>query len=104
MSSALTMVSAMVCAGVPGAKYLLIRSLGILALCLTAFMQTTLLFLGLITFADNMLLGLGIMLAANEVPRIAQQFGLDTSVKVNMMSVVHSTTSAVNLTRSIFRK
>lgn len=76
----------------------------VIALCLTAFMQTTLLFLGLITFADNMLLGLGIMLAANEVPRIAQQFGLDTSVKVNMMSVVHSTTTAVNLTRSIFRK
>lgn len=73
----------------------------IAALCLTAFMQTTLLFLGLITFPDNMLLGLGIMLAANEVPRIAQQFGLDSSVRVNMMSVVHATTTAVNLTRSI---
>ena len=46
------------------------------AICLTAFMQTTLLFLGLLTFPDHMLLGLGIMLAANEVPRIAQQFGL----------------------------
>ena len=45
------------------------------AICLTAFMQTTLLFLGLLTFPGNMLLGLGIMLAANEVPRIAQQFG-----------------------------
>ncbi len=32
------------------------------AICLTAFMQTTLLFLGLITFSGNMLLGLGIML------------------------------------------
>ena len=48
-----------------------------------------------------MLLALGIMLAANEVPRIAQQFGLDSSVKVNMMSVVHATTTAVNMTRSI---
>ena len=76
----------------------------IIALCLTAFMQTTLLFLGLMTFSTNMLLGLGIMLAANEVPRIAQQFGLDTSVKVNMMSVVHSTTTAVNMTRSLFKK
>lgn len=73
------------------------------ALCLTAFMQTTLLFLGLLTFPGNMLLGLGIMLAANEVPRIAQQFGLDSSVKVNMMSVVHATTTAVNLTRSLAR-
>ena len=71
------------------------------ALCLTAFMQTTLLYLGLITFPLNMLLGLGIMLAANEVPKIAQQFGLDTSVKVNMMSVVHASTTAVNLTRAI---
>ena len=71
------------------------------AICLTAFMQTTLLFLGLLTFPNNMLLGLGIMLSANEVPRIAQQFGLDSSVRVNMMSVVHATTTAVNLTRSV---
>lgn len=75
----------------------------IAALCLTAFMQTTLLFLGLLTFPGNMLLGLGVMLAANEVPRIAQQFGLDSSVRVNMMSVVHATTTAVNLTRSVAR-
>ena len=73
------------------------------AICLTAFMQTTLLFLGLLTFPGHMLLGLGIMLSANEVPRIAQQFGLDSSVRVNMMSVVHATTTAVNLTRSITR-
>ena len=73
------------------------------AICLTAFMQTTLLYLGLMTFPQNMLLGLGIMLSANEVPRIAQQFGLDSSVRVNMMSVVHATTTAVNLTRSIAR-
>jgi len=75
----------------------------IAALCLTAFMQTSLLFLGLLTFPGNMLLGLGIMLAANEVPRIAQQFGLDSSVRVNMMSVVHATTTAVNLSRSVAR-
>lgn len=75
----------------------------IVALCLTAFMQTTLLFLGLMTFQTDMLLGLGIMLAANEVPRIAQQFGLDSSVKVNMSSVVYTTTSAVNLVKTIFK-
>ncbi|MFQ9799971.1 MAG: conjugal transfer protein TrbL family protein [Clostridia bacterium] len=73
------------------------------AICLTAFMQTSSLFLGLLTFPGNMLLGLGVMLAANEVPRIAQQFGLDSSVRVNMMSVVHATTTAVNLTRSVAR-
>ena len=75
----------------------------IAALCLTAFMQTTLLYLGLLTFPDNMLLGLGVMLAANEVPRIAQQFGLDSSVKVNVMNVVHATTTAVNLSRTVSR-
>lgn len=75
----------------------------VIAICLTALMQTTLLFLGLLTFPGNMLLGLGVMLAANEVPRIAQQFGLDSSVRVNMMSVVHATTTAVNLTRSVAR-
>ena len=31
----------------------------------------------------------------------AKQFGLDSSVKVSMMSVVHATTTAVNLTRSV---
>ena len=75
----------------------------IIALCLTAFLQSTLLFLGLLTFNDNVLLGLGIMLAAGEVPRIAQQFGLDSSVKVNMMSIVHATSTAVNMTRQVAR-
>lgn len=71
------------------------------ALCLTAFLQTTLLYLGLITFPQHMLLGLGIMLAANEVPKIAQQFGLDSSARFNVMSVVHATSTAINLTRVI---
>ena len=73
----------------------------IVATCLTAFMQTTLLYLGLLTLPDNMLLGIGIMLSASEVPRIAQQFGLDSSMKFNMMSVVHATTTAINLTRMV---
>ena len=76
----------------------------VIALCLTTFMQTTLLFLGLMTWKTDMLLGLGVMLSANEVPRIAQTFGLDTSVKMNMSSVVHTTTTAVNLTRSLVKK
>ena len=68
----------------------------VFALCLTAFIQTSLMFLGLLTWQTNMFLGLGVMLAANEAPRIAQQFGLDTSVKVNMMSVSHTVNSAVS--------
>lgn len=75
----------------------------VIALCLTAFMQTTLLYLGLLTFSEDMLLALGIIMAANEVPRIAQQFGLDSSAKINVMSVVHTTTTAINLTRTLMK-
>ncbi len=75
----------------------------IAALCLTAFMQTTMLFLGMMTFQTNMLLGLGVMLAASEVPRIAQQFGLDSSVRVNMSSIVHTTSTAVTIGRAVAR-
>ena len=76
----------------------------IVALCFTTFMQTTLLMMGLITMQSHALLGLGVMLAANEVPRIAQHFGLDTSTRFNAMSAVHTTTTAINLTRMIAKK
>lgn len=69
----------------------------VIALCLTAFLQTTLLYLGLLTFPENMLLGLGIMLSAGEVPKIAQQFGLETSAKFNIMNVVHTASTAVSV-------
>lgn len=76
----------------------------IFALCLTAFLQTSLMFLGLLTWQTNMLLGLGIMLAANEVPRITQQFGLDTSVRVNMMSVTSTVNTAVRAGQFVAKK
>lgn len=76
----------------------------VIGTCLTAFMQTTLLYLGLMTFRDHMLLGLGIMLSANEVPRIAQQFGLETSARMNLLSVIHASSTIVNLSRIIRRK
>ena len=76
----------------------------IIALCFTTFMQTTLLMMGLITMQSHALLGLGVMLAANEVPRIAQHFGLDTTTRFNAMSAVHTTTTAINLTRMIAKK
>ena len=76
----------------------------IIAICFTTFMQTTLLFMGLITIHTHPLIGLGVMLAANEVPRIAQQYGLDTSMRFNAMSAVHTTTTAINLGRMIAKK
>ena len=73
----------------------------VVATCLTAFMQTTRLYLGLLTLPEHILLGIGIMLAATEVPRIAQQFGMDTSTRFNAMGIVHATMTAINLTRMI---
>ena len=76
----------------------------VIAICFTTFMQTTLMLLGLLTMQSHPLLGLGVMLAANEVPRIAQQYGLDTSVKVTAMSAVHTTTSLINIGKAIAKK
>ena len=72
-------------------------------MCVTAFLQNTLLFAGLLTFRDHMMLGLGIMLAANEVPRIADRFGLDTSARVNIMSTYYATQAAVRTTQAIMK-
>lgn len=59
----------------------------VIATCLTTFLQTTILLLGLITYLSHPLLGLGLCLSATEVPRVAQMYGVDTSMKVNLMSV-----------------
>ena len=37
------------------------------------------------------------MLSANEVPRIADQFGLETATRGNMMSALYATQTVVNL-------
>lgn len=50
-----------------------------------------------------MILGLGIMLAANEVPRIADRFGLDTSSRVNIMSTYYATQAAVRTTQAVMK-
>lgn len=76
----------------------------IIALCFTTFMQTTLLLLGLITMQTHSLLGLGVLISSNEVPRIAQQFGLDTSMKFNMTSVMHTTSTAIHFGKALIKK
>src|SRR5665648_1282785 len=73
----------------------------IIGLCLTTFLQATILTAGLMVVKDNALLGLGLMLSAGEVPRIAGAFGLDTSTKANVMSAVYTAQAAVNTTRTI---
>lgn len=69
----------------------------VIATCLTAFLQSTMLVCGLILFKDYWLLGLGIMLAAGEIPRIAGLFGLETAVRPNINGVVNTAQSAVHL-------
>lgn len=66
----------------------------VIGLCLTAFLQSTIL-------KDHALLGLGLMLSAGEVPRIAGTFGLDTTTRANIMSAVYTAQAAINTTRTI---
>ena len=73
----------------------------VIGLCLTAFLQSTILVAGLMVFKDYALLGLGLMLSAGEVPRIAGTFGLDTTTRANIMSAVYTAQAAVNTTRTI---
>ena len=73
----------------------------VIGLCLTAFLQSTILVAGLMVFKDHALLGLGLMLSAGEVPRIAGTFGLDTTTRANIMSAVYTAQSAVNTNRTV---
>ena len=73
----------------------------IIGLCLTTFLQSTILIAGLMVFKDNALLGLGLMLSAGEIPRIAGAFGLDTTTRANIMSAVYTAQAAVSTTRTI---
>ena len=73
----------------------------VIGLCLTAFLQATILTAGLMAFNDHALLGLGLMLSAGEVPRIAGAFGLDTSTRASLSSAVHTAQMAVNTTKVI---
>ena len=73
----------------------------IIGLCLTSFLQATILIAGLMVLQDHALLGLGLMLSAGEVPRIAGMFGLDTTTHANIMSAVYTAQSAVNITRTV---
>ena len=75
----------------------------VIALCLTAFLQSTVLIAGLMIIKDHALLGLGLMLSANEIPRIAGQFGLETGTRANLSSAVYTAQSAINLSRTVIQ-
>ena len=71
----------------------------VIALSITTFMQTLILLMGLLIFREHMMLGVGLMLSAKEVPRIADQFGLDTSARGNMMGALYATQMITNVLR-----
>lgn len=73
----------------------------VIALCFTSFMQTTLFFTGLITIQSDWLIGTCLILSATEVPRIADRFGLDTSIRGNMMAVSMTANTALSGMRFI---
>ena len=73
----------------------------VVGLCLTAFLQATMLIAGLLVFKDRALLGLGLMLSAGEIPRVAGAFGLETTTHANIMSAVYTAQAAVNTTRTV---
>lgn len=73
----------------------------VIGLCLTAFLQATVLIAGLMVVKDHALMGLGLMLSAGEIPRIAGQFGLDTTTRANVMGAFYAAQGAVNLTRTV---
>lgn len=73
----------------------------VIGLCLTAFLQSTILIAGLMIFKGHALMGVGLMLSAGEVPRIAGNFGVDTTTKANVMSAVYTAQAAVSTTRTI---
>lgn len=75
----------------------------VIGLCLTAFLQATILVAGLMVFQSSMLLGLGLTLASSEIPRIAGQFGLDTSTKANLSGSIYAAQAAMNMTRTVVR-
>lgn len=75
----------------------------VIGICLTAFLQSTILTAGLMVFNDHPLLGLGLMISSTEVPRIAGQFGLDTSTKTNLMSSVYAAQTAINMTKTVVK-
>lgn len=73
----------------------------VVGLCLTTFLQSSILIAGLMVFREQILLGLGLMLSAGEIPRLAGHFGMETGTRANLMSSFYAAQHALTLTRTI---
>lgn len=76
----------------------------VIATCLTAFLQTIILYLGLLTYTQHPLIAVGICLSATEVPRIAQMYGLDTGTKINMVGISSTVSMGARVAKIIKAK
>lgn len=73
----------------------------VVALCLTTFLQSSLLIAGLLVMPEELLLGLGVMLSAGEIPRIAGHFGMETGTRANLTGSIYAAGHAITLARNI---
>lgn len=80
----------------------------VVGVCLTSFCQNLLITLSVVLYGNSsmdpgdMIICSGIMLAASEVPRILQQFGLDTSMRANVTQAIFGISGVMNIA-SAFR-
>ncbi|MGN1138050.1 MAG: conjugal transfer protein TrbL family protein [Ruminococcus sp.] len=77
-------------------------------LCLTAFLQNVFIVFGLLVISAAgssslpvLIASAGIVMAAAEVPRILQHFGLDTSIKASFTQAVYATSGVTSIIRSV---
>ena len=75
--------------------------------CITAFVQNFLIALSFLILTavnkaslDTLVVSAGVALSASEVPRILQQFGLDTSMKANISQAIFATSGVVSIARA----
>lgn len=75
--------------------------------CITAFMQNFLIALSFfvvsvygVSNTTTLVLSVGVALSASEVPRILQQFGLDSSMRANISQAIFATSGIVSIARA----
>lgn len=73
----------------------------VVGLCLTTFLQSSILIAGSMVFREQLLLGLGLMLSAGEIPRLAGHFGMETGNRANLLGSVYAAQHAITLSRAI---
>lgn len=76
----------------------------VLALCLTSFVQMSLFYLGVVTFAYSTFAGMGLLMAAKDVPRVAGQFGMDFGIRASMRDVTGQGMFSIHAMDEVVRK